>query len=177
MSTSTNDQNAVSDIKNQDSEDLASQALAAASIGDQAPVGSEAEIEASDELASTLAHLQNVIERNAREIERLDLELKEKKESLQSVFENDQALAEAIVVADQSTQALKERRAQLQATAQVASLKVQVKELQDQKKEIEETLSNHLVNYFQITQSKSFDTSDGDQWDFVIKARVKSRKK
>lgn len=160
-----------------DAKTLADQAIAAASAVDNAPTGSEQEIAASDELSESLNHLQNVIERNATELERIENELKEKKESLQSVFENDTALAEALAVADQSTQALKERKTQLQATSQVASLRVQLKELQDQKKEIEESLSNHLINYFQITQSKSFDTSDGDQWDFSIKARVKPRKK
>lgn len=160
-----------------DAQALADQAIAAASVVDEAPIGSDQEMAASDELTQSLNHLQNVIERNATELERLEAELKEKKESLQSVFENDTTLAEALVVADQSTQALKERRAQLQATAQVASLQVQIKEIQNQKKDIEGSLSNHLINYFQITQSKSFDTSDGDQWDFEIKAKVKTRKK
>ena len=65
----------------------------------------------------------------------------------------------------------------MQNDPQVATLRVQLKEMQDQKKEVEETLSNHLINYFQITQSTSFDTSDGDQWDFSVKAKVKTRKK
>jgi len=50
-------------------------------------------------------------------------------------------------------------------------------ELKEQQKEIEETLSNHLINYHAMTNSKSFDTSDGDQWDFSIKAKIRPRKK
>ena len=46
-----------------------------------------------------------------------------------------------------------------------------------QQKELEETLSNHLVNYHSLTHSNSFDTSDGDQWEFSITAKIKPRKK
>lgn len=154
---------------------LASQALEAA--GASKPGMEVDEVQASDDLAKSLNYLQNVIERNATELERVEHEIKEKRESLQSVFENDTELAAAEEEASQATLKLKERRGNMQNNPQVATLRVQLKEIQDQKKEIEETLSNHLINYFQITQSTSFDTSDGDQWDFSVKAKVKARKK
>lgn len=134
------------------------------------------EVAESDEVATALTSLQNVIERNARELQRVGNELKEKRESLNNVFENDQELATAQQVAQEMTAQVKERRAKIQADPQTTSLKVQIGELSQQKKEIEETLSNHLVNYYQLTHSTSFDTSDGDQWEFRIQARVKSRK-
>jgi hypothetical protein len=56
-------------------------------------------------------------------------------------------------------------------------LKVKISELREEQKELEETLSGHLVNYHSITNSNSFDTSDGDQWEFSIKAKIKPRKK
>lgn len=153
---------------------LAQQALAQSQ---GTAVGSgKAETEASNELAQSLTFLQNVIERNATELTRLETEMKEKRESLQSVFENDQELSTAEDLATEATTALKEQRAKLQTNPQVSSLKVQLKELSEQKKEIEDTLSNHLINYYGITQSTSFDTSEGDQWDFSIKARVKPKK-
>lgn len=134
------------------------------------------EVAESDEVANALTSLQNVIERNANELQRVGNELKEKRESLNNIFENDQELATAEEQAQQLTFQVKERRAKLQADPQTTSLKVQIGELSQQKKEIEETLSNHLVNYYQLTHSTSFDTSDGDQWEFKIQARVKSRK-
>lgn len=171
----------MSDQQNNDStqeneaEELAAAALAAGSA--TTATGAVDEVQASDDLAKSLNYLQNVIERNATELERVEHEIKEKRESLQSVFENDTELAAAEEEASQATLKLKERRGNMQNNPQVATLRVQLKEIQDQKKEIEETLSNHLINYFQITQSTSFDTSDGDQWDFSVKARVKARKK
>lgn len=139
--------------------------------------GEDNEEEQSDKLASTLTHLQNVIERNANELARINGELKEHRESMKNVFENDAELSEAEDQAANIAQAVKQRRTALQNNPQITSLKAKVGDLNEQKKEIEETISNHLVNYFALTNSKSFDTSDGDQWEFDIKAKVKARKK
>jgi chromosome segregation ATPase len=135
------------------------------------------EAAASDQLAQTLTSLQNVIERNAQQLEEISNDLKNKREMLKNIFENDTTLAEAEVQVKAFSDQIKQRRSQLQADPQATTLKVQIGELNEQKKEVEEALSNYLVNYHQITGSKSFDTSEGDQWEFDIKAKVKARKK
>ncbi len=163
-------------------EDLAMSALSQASGASVAGKKSSAKLSAaeevaqSDEVAKTLEYLQSIIERNATELMRVKEELKLKRESLKSVFENDVQLSEAETQVQQFAQQLKERKAQIVNTPQAVSLKNQVGELNEQKKEIEETLSNHLLNYYALTNSTSFDTSDGDQWEFNIKAAVKTRK-
>ena len=154
------------------SDDLALEALSQAS--QQAEVKDE--VTQSNELAETLTSLQNLIEKHARELTRLEGELKEKRQSLKNVFDNDVQLTEAKEEVDRHTQAMKERKVQLQNDPQSTSLKIDVAELNQQKKELEETLSNHLVNYHALTNSMSFDTSDGDQWDFSIKAKIKAKK-
>jgi len=166
--TDTND----SQLKSGD--DLVADALAQTS----APTidGEEDEVAQSDKVAQALTALQNVIERNANELNQINDELKHKRESLKNVFENDQELSVAEEQAKTFSNQVKERRAKLQADPQSTSLKVDIGELSERKKEIEETLSNHLVNYYQLTHSTSFDTSDGDQWEFKIQARVKPRK-
>lgn len=162
-------------------DDLAQEALEEATQGASILPTSSAtpddEVAASDQLAQTLTSLQNVIERNATELERLANELKEKREMFKNIFDNDTELSEATAQAQVITEQVKQRKSKLQSDPQATTLKVQIGELTEQKKEIEEALSNHLVNYHQITGSKSFDTSDGDQWEFDIKARVKTRKK
>lgn len=165
--------------KLQTSDDLALDALSESSQSTPAlPADSEdAELAASNELAETLASLQGVIERNAEQLENIANEMKLKREEMKNVFENDATLTEAQNQAKESTSKVKERKAALQSDPQITALKVQVGELSQQKKEIEETLSNHLVNYYSLTNSKSFDTSDGDQWEFSLKAKVKARKK
>ena len=134
------------------------------------------EAAASDELAETLNSLQSLIERHANELTRISNEVREKRESLKNVFDNDQTLGEAKAQLDVFSEQLKERKSQMQSDAQVVNLKVAISELNQEKKEIEETLSNHLVNYHALTNSTSFDTSDGDQWEFKIKAKIKTRK-
>lgn len=161
----------------QSGDDLAIAALAGQSASDSADPSLDAEEMESDKLAETLTHLQNVIERNANELSRINEELKERRESMKNVFENDQELAQAEAQVSEFTQSVKQRRSQLQSNPQVTTLKTKIGELNEQKKEIEETISNHLINYFGLTNSKSFDTTDGDQWEFDIKAKVKSRKK
>lgn len=135
------------------------------------------ELQESDQLATTLSSLQNVIERNATELERVSEELKHLKEELRNVFENDSTLSEAEEQVKQFSNELKQRKTQIMSGPQVTTIKVKLGELQEQRKEIEEALSNHLVNYHQLTGSTSFDTSDGDQWEFNIHAKVKTRKK
>lgn len=163
----------------QSGDDLALSALSQAS-SNSVPAASTTggdEVADSDRLAETLTSLQNVIERNANELERISNELKEKRELLKNVFENDTELSTAEAQVQVMSEEVKQRRSKLQTEPQVTSLKVQIGEINEQKKELEEALSNHLVNYHQITGSKSFDTSDGDQWDFDIRAKVKARKK
>jgi hypothetical protein len=134
------------------------------------------EVEASDELATTLASLQNMIEQYARQLQEVNQEIKEHRETMKNVFDNDGQLAEAEQQAQIITDALKTRKGQLQNDPQVTQLKVKIGEGTEKKKEIEETLSNHLVHYYQLTNSTSFDTSDGDQWEFKIRAQVKPHK-
>jgi hypothetical protein len=150
------------------SQDLVDQALARPPADD--------EVSASNEVAETLGFLQNVIERNANELMKVKEELRLKRESLKSVFDSDAQLSEANSEVEILNAKLKERKTQIVNSPQSVSLKNQVGELNQQKKEIEETLSNHLLSYYAMTNSTSFDTSDGDQWEFNIKAAVKSRK-
>jgi chromosome segregation ATPase len=157
------------------SDELALDALSQASKSSE-NVDADDEIKKSNELAETLTSLNNLIEKHARELTRIEGELKEKRQSLKNVFDNDIQLTEAREEVEKHTQAMKERRTQLQNDPQSTSLKIDVAELNQQKKELEETLSNHLVNYHALTNSTSFDTSDGDQWDFVIKAKIKAKK-
>lgn len=153
-------------------EDLAMDALSQATH-----VGGDDEVAKSNKVAETLTTLQNLIERHALDMEELRKEMKEKRDSLRSFFENDTALGEAQAEAEVFTTKMKERKSQLQSEPQVTSLKIQISELREQQKEIEETLSNHLINYHSLTNSRSFDTSEGDQWDFSIRAKIRPKKK
>jgi len=129
----------------------------------------------SDNLASTIMSLQSVIERSAIQLTQIKNEIKQNRESLKSIFENDPEFSEATEIVKDANSKIKVCKSKLQADPTATRLKVQISELKESKKEIEEALSGHLVNYHQLTNSNSFDTSDGDQWEFSIKAKVKPR--
>jgi chromosome segregation ATPase len=153
-------------------EDAALEALAesAQSMGDD-------EVDASDKVAETLTTLQNLVERHALELEEIKGKLRDHRTSLKDVYENDPALSEAQAELETHSVKVKDRKAQLQSNPEAMTLKTKIGELREQQRELEETLSNHLVNYHTLTNSNSFDTSDGDQWEFSITAKIKPRKK
>lgn len=134
------------------------------------------EVAESDKVAESLTSLQNLIERNANELDRLSSEQKQLRESLKNVFENNAPLAEAESKAQTVTQELKQIKESLDNSPEVRQLKLKLSELKEEMKEIEESLNNHLINLFQMTGSNSFDTSDGDQREFVVRAKVKPKK-
>jgi hypothetical protein len=131
----------------------------------------------NQDVGEALTSLQNIIERNASELDRIREELKIERESLKNVFENDSELAHAEEEATAVTQQLKERKAKLQSSPQATQIKTKITELNDQKKEIEEALNNHLLNLYQITGTKTFDASDGSQREFKIRASLLGGKK
>lgn len=128
-----------------------------------------------DKLANTLFSLQSVIERKAIELARVKKELKANRESLKSVFDNDDELRQSQEAAADVLRVVKERKSKMQVKPEVTRLKVTIGELNEEKKELEESLSDHLVNYHTLTNSSSFDTSDGDQCEFEVRAKVTAK--
>ncbi len=149
--------------KSHNSQDLAAQALD--------------ESQQSDQFAETLQSLEQVIERNANQLSELKEELKNQRQMLKNYFENDVQLAEVEEQATEFKNQVKERKAGLQLEPQVVDLQIKIKELREREKEIQETLSNHLVNHYRMTNSTSFDTSDGDQWEYKVQAKIKAKPK
>lgn len=133
------------------------------------------EVAKQNEFAESTTSLQSLIEKHALELSRIKTEKKLKRESLKSIFDNDIQYQEAKAEADKHSQVLKERKSQIQIDPQATSLKLDIAELNQQQKELEETLSNHIVSYHAMTNSTSIDTSNGDQWDFKIKATIKPK--
>lgn len=130
----------------------------------------------SDKLAVQLSSLQQLIERGAEQLDKLKDAQKQLRESLKNVFENDAQLNEAEEKAVQIQSEVKDRKAQLDASAEVRQLKMKLADIKEDMKDLEESLNNHLINLFQLTGTNSFDTSDGDQREFVLKARIKPKK-
>ncbi len=161
-------------------EDLALDAMSQASkqaVGEgDGDMNIDEETKKSDQFAETLHSLENLVESKAKQLMLLKDKMKKKREMVKSVFENDAELSETTEKKKEVYQQWRQRKKQLRETSEVKDLKQDLKEMREERKGIEESLSNHLINYHQLTNSTSFDTSEGDQWEFKIKAKVKNRK-
>lgn len=168
---------------NQTAEDLAQAALSqtddvtTTTATSQVDAAEVSEIDESNQVAETLTALQSVIERNADQLDQLKEQIKEVRESLKGVFENDSELGVAEDQVKEFTTQVKQRKSQLATSPVAMQLKAKLGDLGEEKKEVEEALSNHLLNYYELTHSTSFDTSDGDQREFSLRAAVKGKKK
>lgn len=157
---------------------ISGQQLAAQMLAKQTPSGQgdpQDEVAQSDKLAETLQYLQGLIERNAEQLKAVREQLKHKRESLENILENDQELSQAEEAAKAQVLEVKQRKSALQSSPEAVNIKNELLELREQIAEIEDTLNAHLLNYYQLTNSTSFDTSDGDQWDFTVKAKLKTK--
>jgi uncharacterized UPF0160 family protein len=162
----------------QSGDDLAAAALSESDDSTTAaPAASTPSPMNSAALADTLQSLQNVIERNADELDRIKEEMQIQREALKNVFENDAQLSEVTAEAATVTNKVKERKSQIQNSPEILQYKTKIGELTEQKKEIEEALNNHLLNLFQITGTKTFDTMSGRQREFSVRASLKGNKK
>lgn len=162
------------DVQMKSGDDLAAQALDQANSSFVSPT--DVSSVTGDQVGETLVALQNVIERNAIELDRINEELKLLRDSLKSIFENDTTLSEVEEKASQVVQQVKERKAQLQSTLEVNQLKSQIADASSRMKEVKEALNNHLVNLFKLTGIQTFDTSTGDQREFEVRASLKGKK-
>lgn len=164
------------DLQLDSGEDLAAKALEEAQEK-ELPAVTQTEAQKSDQFADTLHSLEGVIERHANQLEELKAELKERRQMLHNYFTNDEKLATAEEQVKEYRTEVKQCKSKLQQEPQVVDLKIKIKELKERRQEVEDTLSNHLINHHQLTNSTSFDTSEGDQWGYKIKAKVKRKPK
>lgn len=160
--------------KPQDAQDLAMEALNQEETQDN--LSPQEEAQQSDDFAQTLHALEKVIESKANKLMQMKQQAREKRGMISNVFDNDDQLQEAQEQKQEVQTQLKQRQSDLNETVQVRQLRDDLREIKSEQKDLEESLSNHLINYHQLTNSTSFDTSDGDQWEFDIKAKVKSKK-
>jgi hypothetical protein len=57
------------------------------------------------------------------------------------------------------------------------NISIKIKELKEESTDTQDSLSNQLLNLFQMTGVKEFETESGEVREFMIMAKVKGRKK
>jgi hypothetical protein len=69
------------------------------------------------------------------------------------------------------------RKSQLMNSPEAVSIKLKLQEVKEDLKDIEDSLSTQLLTLYQLTGVQEFETDEGEVREFVIKARVKAKKK
>ncbi len=126
---------------------------------------------------STLSAVEGVIRRQSARLDELREQLKTINDQLKSILDNDEQLSAAQEEVKASSTKVKQRKSMLAGSPESLQLKYKQKDIKESITDIEESLSNHLLNLFQMTGSKEFDTDDGAKREFDVKARLRSGKK
>ncbi len=125
----------------------------------------------------TLSAVEGIIRRQSVRLDALRDEAKTFADQLKSILDNDEALTNVEEEVKQATRKQKERKATLANSPESMQLKYKLKEVKDSIKDIEESLSNHLLNLYKITGIKEFDTDDGKRREFDVRAKLRGTKK
>ncbi len=124
----------------------------------------------------TVMATQAIINRQAERLDTLKEDLKNINESLKSILDNDGELSQVEMELKEMSKKQKERKSRLTQSAESMQLKYKLKEVREQTKELEESLNNHLLNYYQLTGTKVFDTNAGGQREFRVTAKILGKK-
>lgn len=124
----------------------------------------------------TLSALQALLERQTERVDDLRRKIRAANESMKSILDNDEKLTEVSQSAEKASQDMKSRKKTLTESPEFREQRGKTVELKDELKELEETLNNHLISYFQQTGVKTFDTTGGDQREFKVYAKVLPKK-
>lgn len=130
----------------------------------------------SNASADTVMATQAIINRQAMRLDSLKEDMQKVNESMKSILDNDAELSAADMELKEASKKQKERKARLVQSAESMQLKYKLKEIREQIVELEESLNNHLLNYYQLTGTKVFDTDDGGQREFKVIAKMLAKK-
>lgn len=127
--------------------------------------------------ASSLHALEGVIRRQSVRLDELRAEVKTLNDQLRSILDNDEELSKAEEEVKVAARKQKERKTALASNAESMQIKFKLKDIKESIKDLEDSLSNHLLNLFQVTGVKEFDTDDGGKREYDVKAKLRGKKK
>ncbi len=121
--------------------------------------------------------VKNLVMRKTQQLDELNNAVSELNESLKNILINDQELTQSEEDAKKAKKAATARKAQLMNSPEAVSIKLKLQEAKEDQKDIEDGLSTQLLTLYQLTGVQEFETDEGEVREFVIKARVKAKKR
>lgn len=135
------------------------------------------EVASAEEFGDELISVQSVIRRYSEQQEKLNGEIKERRESLKNLFENNEELQKLEETQKTVNSDVKQKKQRIKESPEAVQLQMKLKELQEEMAEVQQSLSNHLLRYFQMTGSQVIEEADGNEREFSLKARLKGKKR
>jgi ABC-type phosphate transport system auxiliary subunit len=138
--------------------------------------GDEEQVEKAEEFGEELTSIRNLIQRYADQADTVRDQVKEVRDSLKNIFDNDTELQELEEQAKQMTTDVKSKRQRLKESPEAVQLQMKAKEMKEELGEIEDTLKNYLLRYYQMTGSTVIEDDSGDEREIRINAKLSSKK-
>ncbi|MCD8484547.1 hypothetical protein LRY65_05680 [Candidatus Woesebacteria bacterium] len=136
----------------------------------------EDNVEQAEQFGEALTSLQNIIQRYSDQYDQVNSRYKDLREMMKNMFDNDAELQELSEQAKTAQQDAKMRKQRIKESPESVELQMKMKETKEEINEIQETLNNHLLRYYQMTGSQVIEEPDGTEREFKISARLKSKK-
>ncbi len=130
----------------------------------------------AEAFGESLMAIQNIIQRYSIEFDDVNVKLKDIREMMKNLFDNDAELQELEEQAKTVTQDARNRKQRVKESPESVELQMKMKELKEEQNEIQETLNNHLLRYYQMTGSQVIEEPDGTEREFKVQARLKAKK-
>lgn len=122
--------------------------------------------------AVDLINLESIIKNSLIKINNLKDELKKEKEMFEDTLANDSVYNDHLQKVIQATNIKNETRKQILKQPAVVTVSQKVKDLRDEIKEIQQTLSSYLAQYQQLSGQNQIETENGEVMEIVVTARL-----
>lgn len=130
------------------------------------------ETEGSEFDQESFMAIKGLIQRLSVQLDEAKEKQKEYKQRLKNIFDNDSQLSEFEEQAKEAGLSFKKRKAELSDSLEGKEVKAKIKEYSEEIRDLEESLTNSLLSYYQVTGTQSFDTLSGEEREFKLKARL-----
>lgn len=130
----------------------------------------------NDQTATILESLESLIRENLSKVSKLQTELKQQKEMLDSVLENDETYKQHFEGAKSAAKVKSATKSEILKRPEVGHVNSKVKELTSEIREAKESLNSYLPEYQRLSGSNEIDDENGEPMQIVYQARLVRRR-
>ena len=122
--------------------------------------------------AESFTATKKLIQNLSVKIDELKVKQKEYKERMKNLQVNDALLGEYEEKAKEAASEFKKRKKDLMESVEAKEVRAKLKELSEELGDLGDSLTNHLLNYYQVTRTQSFETHSGSEREFKLNAKL-----